>query len=291
MSTTTPLRAGASARRQLTAYALVLPALVLPAIAFAVSQGLDLNRLGDAPVPAQIAIFSTGLMPGVAGLVARLAGGHGLRGFGWGFRRVPWRVIALAWALPVASLGLAYGTAWLTGIADLDTGHLSASTGGLHPALAVVLGLIPGILPYMLLSFGEQVGWSSLLAVRLSETRSTDATALIVGLAWGAFHFPLMLFVPGAVEEGVPAPYALLCFTVETVALAYPLVWLRLRTSSIWPVLVLHATFNATIYFVVTPMTEASERSPWFLGEGGALTSLSTVLVVLATRPLWRRTR
>ncbi|MET9338913.1 CPBP family intramembrane glutamic endopeptidase [Nonomuraea sp. NPDC003804] len=275
-------------RRQLTVFALVLPALVLPSLAFAVSQGLDLNRLGQAPIAARIAVFSGGFMPGIAGLVAWLAGGRGLRGFDWGLRRAPWRTIGLAWAIPVLGVGLAYGVAWLTGAARFDPGNL-AETVGLHPALGVLLGLVPGVVPYMLLSFGEQVGWSCLLAVRLSATRSIDATALIVGLAWGVSHFPLMLFVPGGIEKGVSTPYALLWFMVEAVALAYPLVWLRLRTGSIWPVLVLHATLNASIYFVAGAMTAATEHSGWFIGEGGALTSGFTALVVLATWRLWRR--
>ncbi|WP_285773126.1 CPBP family intramembrane glutamic endopeptidase [Microtetraspora sp. NBRC 13810] len=274
-------------RRQLTVFALVLPALVLPSLAYAVSQGLDLNRLDQAPVSAQIAVFSGGFMPGVAGLAGWLAAGRGLRGFDWGLRRVRWPVIGLAWLIPVLGVIPAYVVAWLTGAARFDPGNLATSTG-LPPVLGVLLGLVPGIVPYMLLSYGEQIGWSNLLAVRLSATRSVDATALIVGLAWGVSHFPLMLLVPGGIEEGVPAPYALLWFMVETVALAYPLVWLRLRTGSIWPVLVLHATLNASVYFVAGAMTAATDHSGWFVGEGGALTSVFIALAVLGTRPLWR---
>lgn len=287
-TTPSPLSERDLTRRQLTVFAIVLSALVLPSLAFAVSQGLDLNRLDQAPVAAQIAVFSGGFMPGIAGLAAWLADRRGLRGFDWGFRRAPWRTIGLAWAIPVLGVGLGYGVAWLTGAARFDPGNL-AETTGLHPALGVLLGLVAGIVPYIPLSFGEQVGWSSLLAVRLSATRSIDATALIVGLAWGASHFPLMLFVPGGIEKGVSTPYALGWFMVEAVALAYPLVWLRLRTGSIWPVLVLHATLNASIYFVAGAMTAATQHSGWFVGEGGALTSSFTALVVLATRPLWRR--
>ncbi|MEU7002205.1 CPBP family intramembrane glutamic endopeptidase [Nonomuraea sp. NPDC046570] len=282
MTTTLP-----PTRRQLTVFALVLPALVFPSLAFAVSQGLDLDRLDEAPIAAQIAVYSGGFMPGIAGLAAWLAGGHGLRGFDWGFRRVPWRTIGVAWALPTLSIGLAYGLAWLTGIARFEPGNL---VFGVHPAVGVLLGLVPGIVPYMVLSFGEQVGWSSMLAVRLSGSRSADVTALIVGVVWGVSHFPLMLMVPGGIKEGVPAAYALLWFVVETVALAYPLVWLRLRTGSIWPVLVLHATLNASLYSVAVVMTTATEHTAWFLGEGGALTSVCIATVVFATRPLWRST-
>ncbi|WP_214105047.1 CPBP family intramembrane glutamic endopeptidase [Acrocarpospora catenulata] len=276
-----------SVHRQLVVFAVLLTGLVLPALAYAVAQGLDLNHLNDAPVGAQIAVYSQALAPLIAGLGAYLAGGRGLRGFDWGLRRVPWRVIATAWAVPVVGIALGYGTAWLTGLADFAPGNLTDTTG-LRPALAVVLGLVPGIIPYILLAFGEQIGWSSFLATRLATTRSTDATALIVGLAWGAFHIPLMLFVPGAVDEGIPVPYALTMFLLQTVTLAFPLVWLRIRTGSIWPVLVLHATVNAAIYFVAGAMTAPTTTGSWFVGEGGALTTAGLLVAVAATRRLWR---
>jgi hypothetical protein len=51
----------------------------------------------------------------------------------------------------------------------------------------------------------------------------------------------------------------------------------------------MHATCNAAIYFVGQAMTMPTGRSPWLVGEGGVLTAASMVVVVLATRRLWRR--
>ncbi|WP_432924585.1 CPBP family intramembrane glutamic endopeptidase [Microbispora sp. CA-135349] len=291
-STAIPIEATTPAtvrRPRLAVYGVTLAALVLPVVALAVSQGADLNRIGDAPIGTQIAVYSQAFMPALAALVACLAGG-GVHAVDWGFHRVPWRTIAAAWAVPVLGTGLAYGTAWLTGAARFDPGNLAASIG-LNPALGVVLGLVPGVAPFVVLALGEQLGWSSLLVTRLGARRSPAATAVILGLAWASFHYPLMLFVPGAVEEGVPVPYALLMFTLQTVTLAFPLVWLRLRTRSIWPVLVLHATMNASLYFVAEAMTSAHDRSAWMVGEGGALTTAGLAVAVLLTNRLWRRPR
>ncbi|MEO3863611.1 CPBP family intramembrane glutamic endopeptidase [Acrocarpospora sp. B8E8] len=274
-------------RKQLTVFAVVLLVLVLPALAYAISQGLDLNRVGEAPIGAQLAVYSQAFAPTLAALAAWLAGGRGLRGFDWGFRRVPWRTLGIAWIVPVVGIALGYGSAWVTGLARFAPGNVTDSTG-LHPALAVVLGLLPGIVPYVILALGEQIGWSSFLTTQLAQTRSTDATALIVGLCWASFHVPMMLFVPGAIDQGVPIFYAIPCFAVQSVTIAFPLVWLRVRTKSIWPVLILHATLNAALYFVAGAMTTPTENSPWFVGEGGALTTLGLLVAVLATRRLWR---
>lgn len=244
---------------RLVVFAILLPALVLATAAVAVVQGADLNHLDDAPPGAQLALYGQAFLPAVAALVAW----GGPRGFPWGFRRTSWRHIGVAFALPALGVGLAYGIAWLTGLTQVRAGGV----------------FLPGVLLYLVLAVGEQLGWSSFLVTRL------NGAPLVVGLAWAAFHYPLMLFVPGAVRPGVPTPWALLWFTVEAVALAFPMVALRLRTGSIWPVLVLHTTLNSALYLVAEPLTKGSAR---WLGEGGALTSIAIVIVVVATRTWWR---
>ncbi|GLW05218.1 hypothetical protein Misp01_03480 [Microtetraspora sp. NBRC 13810] len=105
-----PTPASGLTRRRLTVFALVLPVLVLSAVAVAVSQGADVNRLEQSPPAAQIALFGQAFMPAVAGLVAWAAGGRGLRGFDWGFHRAPWRLVAGAWTLGVLVPLLQVGT-------------------------------------------------------------------------------------------------------------------------------------------------------------------------------------
>ncbi|NAS21298.1 CPBP family intramembrane metalloprotease [Herbidospora sp. NEAU-GS84] len=265
--------------RQLSTFALVLPVLVLPAIAYAVSQGVDLDHIGEAPVPVQLALYGQAFAPAIAAAVAFRG-----RGFPWGFVRVPPRTLLTAWAIPVIGIGLAYGTGWLTGLASFGTHGLP-----LPPLLTVVVGLVPGLVPYLVLALGEQLGWSSFLVTRLGERHSADVVAVVVGVAWALFHVPLMVFVPGAVDPGVPMAYALLWFTVQTIVLAFPLVWLRLTTRSIWPVLVVHATFNAATYFVGQAMTQP--QSPWLLGEGGVLTTAGLAVAVAVTTRWWRQSR
>lgn len=265
--------------RQLTTFAVVLPVLVLPAVAYAVSQGVDLDHIGEAPVPVQLALYGQAFAPAVAAAVA-----FRRRGFPWGFVRVPARTLLTAWAIPVIGTGLAYGTGWLTGLASFGTHGLP-----LPPLLTVVVGLVPGLVPYLVLALGEQLGWSSFLVTRLGERHSADVVAVVVGVAWALFHVPLMVFVPGAVDPGVPMAYALLWFTVQTIVLAFPLVWLRLTTRSIWPVLVMHATLNAATYFVGQAMTQP--QSPWLLGEGGVLTTAGLAVAVAVTTRWWRQSR
>jgi hypothetical protein len=272
-------------RRQLITFWTVLAALVLPAVAVAVSHGADLEHLDEAPLPAQLALFGQALAPAVATFAAWAVG---RRAPDWGFRRVRWSALGTAWLIPALGLGAAYGTAWLTGLAGFRPAALEDSSG-MPFGVVLLLGLLPGLVPYLLLALTEQLGWSSLLTVRLGESRGADATAVLVGLSWAAFHVPMMLFVPGAVPVGVPPVWAVAMFVLQCVVLAFPLVWLRLRTRSIWPVLVLHATLNAILYWIAEPATDPSGAVGWMVGEAGILTGAGLLVAVLATVRLWRR--
>ncbi|MFC0678141.1 CPBP family intramembrane glutamic endopeptidase [Lysobacter korlensis] len=272
-------------RRQLVAFWAVLAGLVLPSVAVAVAHGVHLEHLDKAPLPAQLALYGQALAPALATLAAWAVG---RRAPDWGFRRVGWGAIGTAWLLPVLGLGLAYGTAWLTGLAGFRPAALADSSG--MPFLVVLLlGLIPGLVPYLLLALTEQLGWSSLLTARLGESRGADSTAVLVGLSWAAFHVPMMLFVNGAVPAGLPVPWAVAMFVLQCVVLAFPMVWLRLRTRSIWPVLVMHATLNAVLYWIAEPATDPAGTAGWFVGEGGVLTAAGLLVAVVATARLWRR--
>jgi hypothetical protein len=274
-------------RRQFWAYGLSLALIVPGLVAIAVANGVDMRTLDDAPVIGQLALFGGAFAPTLAMLVAWAVG---RRGPDWGFRRTPWRTIGIAWLFSVIAVFTAYSAGWLTGIAGFDPARLEAGTG-MPPFLAVVVGLIPGVLPFMALALGEQLGWSSFVTARLAAFRSPDATGIIVGLSWAACHVPMMLFVPGAVVEGIPVAWAIAMFAIQCLAFSFPMVWLRVRTRSIWPVLVLHATLNAAIYFVAEFVTVPTDASEWFIGEGGVLTAAGAVVAALVTMPLWRGRR
>ncbi|MBM7502863.1 CPBP family intramembrane glutamic endopeptidase [Agromyces aurantiacus] len=282
-----PLRADRTTRRQFTAYGLTLAALLPGGAAIAVAEGVDLRTLETASPLGQLALFGAAFAPTVAMLVAWAVG---QRGPDWGFRRTPWRSVGIAWLFSVVAVFSSYAAGWLTGVAGFDPARLEAGTG-MPPLVALAVGLLPGVLPFVLLAIGEQLGWSSFLTVRLAALRGPDVTALVVGLGWAACHVPMMLFVPGAVADGVPMAWAVSMFAIQTLAFAFPMVWLRLRTRSIWPVLVLHATLNAAIYFVAEFVTVPTAASEWFIGEGGVFTAAGAVLAVLVTIPLWRGPR
>jgi uncharacterized protein len=279
------------ARREITIFGLIVAALVPISIAIALGQGVDVSRIDEAPLLGQLALYGMAFYPGLAAIIARLVTARTVRGLGWGWGASR-RYLGMSYLLPVAYTALGYGIVWATGLGRVDPAALAAGSplsGGsaeVAALAAAVMALTVGVLPFLLLAAGEDIGWQGLLAARLAETMPLTRVVLWVGLAWTAFHLPLMLFVPGGIAAGVPAPYAIGNFLVGTLAMTFPMVWLRLRARSIWPAVLLHATHNAAIYLVAEPATADTGMTAWFAGESGIVLTLATVMVAALW---WRR--
>lgn len=92
----------------------------------------------------------------------------------------------------------------------------------------------------MLLTFGEEFGWSYLLPKLLPL--GLWRGLLISGVIWGVFHAPFTL--QGYHYPGMPGGLAVLAFTIASVLFGALLGWLRLTAGSIWPAVVAHGAAN-----------------------------------------------
>lgn len=167
-------------------------------------QGVDV--WGTPWAMTLFAIGGLGLPIGGVVMTARVAGHEGLRELG---RRLvdPTRISLGWWAavlllLPAIKL-TAGGLAVLFGAADVPFRLEEAAALVAHPAeLLLYLGfvLLLGPLP-------EEIGWRGYLLDRLQLRFSALGASVLVGLAWFAWHGPL-LFMAGyyARAGGAPDP-------------------------------------------------------------------------------------
>jgi membrane protease YdiL (CAAX protease family) len=273
-----------SVRHELALFLSITAVLTALGVGIAIAEGVDLSDLDHASGLGQLALFSQAFAPGVAALVTRRVTTGSFRGLGLRLGRSR-GYLRLSYAVPVGVVAVAYGILWATGAGEVDPGKLAADgpfEGGSEagaPA-AAALGLTLGVVPFLVLALGEEIGWRGLMSDRLSEVTTLPRTALWTGIAWTAFHLPLMLFVAGAVE-GVPVAYGVAVFGLSLVALSYPLAWLRQRSRSIWPATLMHAAGNAALYLVADPLTREVAQTPWLGGETGALLPAVTVAAAL----------
>jgi len=218
-------------------------------------------------------VFALMWTPGVSALVTRLVFQHNVRGEGW---RLGGRWMALAYVLPLGYATVAYGLVWLTRLGGVDLTRFKSN---------VLTFLVLNGLLSLLSATGEELGWRGFLVPALAQRFSFTRVAVISGAIWAVWHVPLIIFAD--YNAGTPAWYSVLCFVVMVVALGFPFAWLRLRSGSVWPAAILHASHNLFIQAFFDRVTVDTGPTKWLTSEFGA----AVALAIVATAWLFWRAR
>jgi membrane protease YdiL (CAAX protease family) len=212
-------------------------------------------------------VFALMWSPAVGALTTRLVFQHNVRGEGWRLPAPRWA--ALAYLLPVAYATAAYGLVWLTGLGGVDLSRFKTGIGTF---------LVIGSLQSLLSATGEELGWRGFLVPTLARNMSFGRTALVSGAIWAAWHVPLIVFAD--YNGGTPTWYSVLCFAVMVTSLGVPFAWLRLRSGSVWPAAILHASHNLFVQAFFDRVTVNTGPTRWLTSEFGA--ALAVTIAVTA---------
>ena len=208
------------------------------------------------------------LAPGLAALVTYLIFERSLRPVGWSPGPIQYLILGLA--IPVIYCLAAYGLVWLTGWGRYN-GQIPS---GFLVALATLL--FSGTLSAAL----EEIGWRGLLVPKMMKLMGFTGTALISGLIWAVWHYPLILF-SDVRPENSPVAFSLVCFTFFVVGLSFVAAWLRMKSGSMWTAALLHGSHNALMLHVFNLVTTDTGRTWLLLGEYGAVTAAAGLVLAV----------
>jgi membrane protease YdiL (CAAX protease family) len=204
---------------------------------------------------------------GLAGLIALALIDGNWRDIGW--KLAPTRYFVFALAAPVIYWAVIYVPIWLLAPATFrgaEAMRANSSAAILH-------------FPWsLLLAAGEELGWRGVLVPNLARKTDYLGTVIVSGGLWAVWHYPDMILF--GYHAGTPLPYAMACFTLALLGLAACLAWLRLRSQSIWPAVLFHATHNSAIWGICERTTVHSGATLYLATEFGA--GLAAVSIVLA---------
>jgi membrane protease YdiL (CAAX protease family) len=160
-------------------------------------------------------------------------------------------------------------------------------SAGIRPlALIVAFGLaITGIpLSGLALVFGEEYGWRGFLQDELTPIGKRK-TALIVGLIWGLWHFPIILSgVHTYPSTLLGLGLGLVFFGLWGVVQSYAVY----TTGSIWVAAFLHGVVNSVYAFMLDYIVRPDDMLLSFgLGVYG-LACLALVVLFIARDPIWK---
>ncbi|MEZ4588015.1 MAG: CPBP family intramembrane glutamic endopeptidase [Gemmatimonadales bacterium] len=231
-------------------------------------------------------------VPALASLIARVAlrEGAGDVSFRLGGRRGV-KALAFGWLFPVFVGVVAYGVAWVSGLAGFDPPAIEGlavegpwARFGVNLLLALSAGqVISGIF-----GAGEEIGWRGYMLTRLIRAGVPFPLATS-GLIWGLWHSPLIL--SGQYATGPNHLLSAGMFVISIVGAGVLIGWLRLYSGSVWPAVIAHGSWNVVIQDVFDRSTtgaEAGGAAAVWIGESGllviAVLLLSAVLVTRVAR-------
>jgi membrane protease YdiL (CAAX protease family) len=211
---------------------------------------------------------------------------------GWSWR--PAKFVAWGYFIPLLYAIPVYLVCWIAvkgsfALAGFQT-PVAASFGlADHPHLATFVLEIPllaslGVIGSLASALGEEIGWRGFLLPRLTDQFGFTLGCLISGCVWAVWHYPGLLWAD--YNAGTDPRFALTCFTLMVIADAFIMGWLRLKSGSLWPCAMLHASHNLFIQAIFDRMTAPVGRALYITTEFGA----GLVLTVAATALfLWLR--
>jgi uncharacterized protein len=231
--------------------------------------------------------------PGVAALLTQLIFQHNLGGLGWRVGKA--RYMLVGYGLPVLYGGLVYGIVWLTGLGTFIPAEMAKQAAAqlqipmqTPGGFLIVYGLIMatfGVVASCFTALGEEIGWRGLLVPELFKQTSFTATVLISGGIWVVWHYPVILFA-NYNNSGTPIWFSLICFSLLGFGLSFATAWLRLKSGSLWPAVVLHASHNLFIQSLFTPLTGNNGITPYLIDEFGIGLALTAIVMAYL---FWRR--
>jgi membrane protease YdiL (CAAX protease family) len=237
-------------------------------------------------------LFVTGAMwsPALATFATKGIFRENIRGLPW-----QWSAARYAWlgyAIPILYTVPVYLLVWVSGLGRFNTSFLQKTAADFGwqkfpPALALALFVLftatLGLVAKLSRALGEEIGWRGFLVPELAKVVSFPMVGLISGLMWAVYHYPVLLFAD--YNAGGPPWYSLSCFTLMVIAGSFVMAWLTLRSQSLWPAAILHASHNLFIQSICTPLTRDTGLTKYIIDEFGiGLVVTSSIAAIIVCR-------
>ncbi len=210
--------------------------------------------------------------PGVAAILTRLFFRESLRDFGWqpGERKY----LLLGLGIPFLYASIIFGLVWTTGLGDFSS----------QPFFQIAIFATAGLVFACLAALGEEIGWRGLLIPELIKITSFTRAALLTGVIWAIWHYPATIFAD--YNRPTPLIFQLVVFTVAVIGYSILTAWLRLKSGSLWPVVLWHGGHNLFIQQIFMMMTKDTGVTYYFVDDFGIGILIASIIMGIA---FWKK--
>ncbi|MBU6122673.1 CPBP family intramembrane glutamic endopeptidase [Hymenobacter siberiensis] len=234
-------------------------------------------------------LFTTAAMwcPTIAALLTKYIFKEKISGLLWQWSKT--KYLVTAFFIPILYSLIAYSVIWSVGFGKfynsdfvkeigVSFGISSLSSGWIIFLFVLMTGTF-GIFRSASDALGEEIGWRGFLTPELYIKFGFVKTSLIVGIIWAVWHYTVLIF--GDYNNGTPFYYGLTCFTVMIISSSFIFTWFTIKSGSLFPAMILHATHNLYVQQIFTPLTKSNEMTPWYIDEFGIVLPVVTTLFAI----------
>lgn len=269
----------ASSRQQIVTYLVLV---------FAFSSVFYFLTLRAHSLGAGAGLYVFGIMwcPALAGMATLKIYKRDLSDLGW---KWPEKKYAIqAWFIPLLYASITYAIVWCFRLGSFPSHEFMdaiAARMGLSasPAISTIVYVLLagsfGMAKGLASSLGEEIGWRGFLVPELFKNIGFTGTALISGVVWSCWHYPLLIWAD--YNSGTATWYGLTCFTVMVISIAFVFAWMRLKSGSVWTAALLHTSHNLYIQAIFTPLTRNTGKTAWYIDEFGAVLPLVALVFAI----------
>jgi membrane protease YdiL (CAAX protease family) len=256
-------------------------------IVVAISAVFNVLIIRSGTLGVAMGMYTTSLMwaPGIAALLTCKLTGMPASELGW--RWPAWREVRFAWLLPIGYATITYAVIWISGgggfpnptqVAQLEksmdlAGYPAPLVIGVFVLVIGTVGMVRG----MTGGLGEEIGWRGFLVPQLAKVMGFRAVVFVSGTIWLLYHVPVLLFAD--YNSGTPWWFGLTCFAFAVYGISAVMAAQRLRSGSLWPAAIMHASHNLIVQAVLTPLTTDTGPTEWLVDEFGIGLAVSIGLV------------
>ena len=151
--------------------------------------------------------------------------------------------------------------------------------------------LVFGFAAGALAGFYEECGWTGFAYPRMRARFGALGGALLLGVLWGLWHFPVVDSLGAASPHGRYCPEFFGAFVAAIVALRVLIAWVYVNTGSLRMAQLLHASSTGFLVILGAPKATPGQEALWYLAYASVLWAVVIVVVALRGSTLGPRTR
>ncbi|MEN8879901.1 MAG: type II CAAX endopeptidase family protein [Polaribacter sp.] len=241
--------------------------------------------------PTSIYVGALMMSPALAAFITLKIKKRPILSLPWSLKEL--KYLKLSYITPILYVTIAYVLIWLFGFGNfLNTENITQWSNELGLAeynqtlvliVMIILLLTVGVIKNLGSTLGEEIGWRGFLIFELRKVMSFKALAIVSGIIWALWHFPIINLMYGRGENLL---LHISAFTIMIIGISVILAYYTFKSNSLWPAAVYHSVHNIYIQKICTPLTISNDNTTFWIDEYGFMIPIITTIFAVY---FWRK--